>query len=135
MRQMLRWTVQEFESATGRETYGLPMSVTSEDNGGEDPDTTAIIVEVKGVTTLRAQMDDEQVQVFDTVTKDADGNAVPAHSMGKEVFETGRYFVISRIDNPISPERKPAVRLMLENWAKAVNAYYAFGSPFSDDAT
>jgi len=133
MKQMFRWAVQEYESAAGRENYGLPMEVKAEES--EEGEVTAIVVDVKGVTTLRAQMDDEEVQVFDTVSKDKEGNAIPAHSMGKTVYEQGRYFVISRIDTPIEADRKPTVRAMLENFGGAVNAYYAFGSPFSTDET
>ena len=85
MKQMFRWAVQEYESAAGRENYGLPMEVKAEES--EEGEVTAIVVDVKGVTTLRAQMDDEEVQVFDTVSKDKEGNAIPAHSMGKTVYE------------------------------------------------
>ena len=138
MKQMYRWATSEFEQG-GVKSYGKRMVVDCI-NEGENGDTNGILVRVFDfrdgkeveIAQLIAQMDDEKVQVWDTIVPTKEGGIEKMNKDGKDKFIDGRFFIISR-PLPADESANSALKAMIKRLMLAINAYYSFGSPFAEE--
>ncbi len=138
VKQMYRWCSSEYEQG-GLSAYGKRMSVECI-NELADGDTNGVLVRIYDfkdgkeveIGQLIAQMDDEKVQTWDTIVPTKEGGIEKLNRDGKDHFIEGRFFVISR-PLPADESSNPALKKMIKRLTLAINAYYSFGSPFSED--
>lgn len=138
VKQMFRWCTSEFEEG-GVARYGKRMSVECV-NGMENGDTNGVMVRLYDfrdgkeveIAQLIAQMDDEKVQVWDTIIPTKEGGIEKLNRDGKDKFIDGRFFIVSR-PLPADETANAALKAMIKRLMLAINAYYSFGSPFAED--
>jgi len=138
VKQMFRWCTSEFEEG-GVARYGKRMSVECV-NEMENGDTNGVMVRLYDfrdgkeveIAQLIAQMDDEKVQVWDTIVPTKEGGIEKMNRDGKDKFIDGRFFVVSR-PLPADETANAALKAMIKRLMLAINAYYSFGSPFAED--
>ena len=138
VKQMYRWATSEFEEG-GVARYGKRMAVDCV-NEGPNGDTNGVRVrlfdfrdgkEVE-IAQMIAKMDDEKVQVWDTIIPTKDGGIEKLNRDGKDKFIDGRFFVVTR-PLPADETSNPALKAMIKRLMLAINAYYSFGSPFAEE--
>jgi hypothetical protein len=109
-------------------------------NEMENGDTNGVMVRLYDfrdgkeveIAQLIAQMDDEKVQVWDTIVPTKEGGIEKMNRDGKDKFIDGRFFVVSR-PLPADETANAALKAMIKRLMLAINAYYSFGSPFAED--
>ena len=137
VKQMYRWCTSEFEEG-GVATYGKRMSVECV-NEMENGDTNGVMVRLYDfrdgkeveIAQLIAQMDDEKVQVWDTIIPTKEGGIEKLNRDGKDKFIDGRFFIVSR-PLPADETANAALKAMIKRLMLAINASYSFGSPFAE---
>ena len=138
VKQMFRWAASEFEEG-GLSRYGKRMTVECI-NGLADGNTNGVLVRLYDfrdgteveIAQLIAKMDDEKVQVWDTIVPTKDGGIEKMNRDGKDKFIDGRFFVVSR-PLPADETANSALKAMIKRLMLAINAYYSFGSPFAEE--
>lgn len=79
-------------------------------------------------------MDEEVVSGFDMVGMDKDGFPVLQTMDGEEKTVKGKYFLVRRNKaTPVPTDFVEPTKAMLTDMMEAVNKYYSFGSPFSEE--
>lgn len=79
-------------------------------------------------------MDDEEVGGFDMVGMDKDGFPLLQTMDGEAKVVKGKYFLIRRDKStPVPADFVEPTKMMLTEMMEAVNKYYSFGSPFSEE--
>mmetsp|Transcript_20021 Transcript_20021/g.65241 ORF Transcript_20021/g.65241 Transcript_20021/m.65241 type:complete len:200 (+) Transcript_20021:3-602(+) len=145
LKQMYRFCQVEFEEY-GMNKYGFPMAIEPIDiireEDGEEVSIGMVVTvndydEDGGLTqalTLELQMDDEVIDVFDTVVQDYEtGEISGANRDGKEKTTTGKCFMVRRVRYPTDEKFLPVLKSMLTVIMEAVNKFYSLGSVFSED--
>ena len=84
------------------------------------------------VAQLICEMDQETVQVYDTIIPTKDGSIERMNKSGKDEFIEGKFFVLKR-PLPANESANPTLKVMIKQLTMAINKYYAFGSPFSEE--
>jgi len=138
VKQMYRWCASEYEQG-GLSSYGKRMSVECV-NEMKDGNTNGVMVRIYDykdgkeveIGSMIAQMDEEKVQTWDTIVPTKDGGIEKLNRDGKDKFIEGRFFVVSR-PLPADETANPALKKMIKRLTLAINAYYSFGSPFSEE--
>ena len=138
VKQMYRWATSEFEEG-GLSRYGKRMTVECV-NELADGNTNGVLVRLYDfrdgteveIAQLIAKMDDEKVQVWDTIVPTKDGGIEKMNRDGKDKFIDGRFFVVSR-PLPADETANSALKAMIKRLMLAINAYYSFGSPFAEE--
>lgn len=142
VKQMYRWADMTFTDG-GLATFGKRMTLEAinENQAGE---TNGYLISVydfkdgeeKVVAELICQMDSTMVQTYDTIlppTKPGDTEGIKKmNRSGKDEFIEGEFFVISR-KLPTDESVGSVLKVMIKRMMSAINAYYAFGSPFSEE--
>ena len=79
-------------------------------------------------------MDEEVVGGFDMVGMDKDGFPVLQTMDGESKTVKGKYFLVRRDKTtPVPEDFVQPTKLLLSEMMEAVNKYYSFGSPFSEE--
>ena len=93
--------------------------------------------EEKVVAELICQMDNTKVQTYDMILPSMEpgeeGGIKKMNRSGKDEFIEGQFFVISR-KLPTDESVGKVLKAMIKRMMSAINAYYAFGSPFSEES-
>eukprot|EP00746_Dinoflagellata_sp_MGD_P003814 gnl/MRDRNA2_/MRDRNA2_107393_c0_seq1.p1 gnl/MRDRNA2_/MRDRNA2_107393_c0~~gnl/MRDRNA2_/MRDRNA2_107393_c0_seq1.p1 ORF type:complete len:268 (+),score=39.43 gnl/MRDRNA2_/MRDRNA2_107393_c0_seq1:72-875(+) len=135
MDQMAQWAAIE-AGEQGKSKFGLPMKV--ERTYKEVGDATVLwgfIVTLMRdratVCDLHFTFDDEILIKYQFLTKDKDGMPQPG---GRKEEILGKNLEIWKTDdNPVTPNDKEVIKALLTAASLAINAYYAFGSVWSED--
>ena len=143
VKQMYRWADMTYTDG-GLATFGkrMTMEALNESNAG---DTNGYLISVydfkdgeeKVVAELICQMDNTQVQTYDMILPSMEpgeeGGIKKMNRSGKDEFIEGQFFVISR-KLPTDESVGKVLKAMIKRMMSAINAYYAFGSPFSEES-
>ena len=79
-------------------------------------------------------MDDEVMAGYDMVGMDKDGFPVLQTMDGEEKNVKGKYFLVRRDKStPVPEDFVVPTKQLLSEMMEAVNKYYSFGSPFSEE--
>ena len=117
----------------------MEVEVINESNAGETNGFLVKLFDFKGgkeevIAEVVCQMDNNMVQTWDTIIPpmQQDEEIKKTNRSGKDEFIEGKFFTISR-KLPTDEEAGSVLKKMIKRMMSAINAYYAFGSPFSDD--
>ena len=120
----------------------MTMEALNESNAG---DTNGYLISVydfkdgeeKVVAELICQMDNTKVQTYDMILPSMEpgeeGGIKKMNRSGKDEFVEGQFFVIYR-KLPTDESVGKVLKAMIKRMMSAINAYYAFGSPFSEES-
>ena len=142
VKQMYRWADMTY-TAGGLATFGKRMEISAinENQAGETNGYLISVFDFKDgeeqvVAELICQMDQTLIQTYDTIlppSKPGDIEGIKKmNRSGKDEFIEGEFFVISR-KLPTDETVGSVLKVMIKRMMSAINAYYAFGSPFSEE--
>lgn len=142
VKQMYRWADMTYTDG-GLATFGKRMSIEAinENQAGETNGYLINVYDFKDgeeqvVAELVCCMDNTMVETFDTVmppTKPGDVAGIQKYNRnGKKAYVEGEFFLISR-KLPTDESVGSVLKVVIKRMMSAINAYYAFGSPFSEE--
>ena len=142
VKQMYRWADMTYTDG-GLATFGKRMEISAinENQAGETNGYLISVFDFKDgeeqvVAELICQMDQTLIQTYDTIlppSKPGDIEGIKKmNRSGKDEFIEGEFFVISR-KLPTDETVGSVLKVMIKRMMSASNAYYAFGSPFSEE--
>ena len=142
VKQMYRWADMTYTDG-GLATFGKRMEISAinENQAGETNGYLISVFDFKDgeeqvVAELICQMDQTLIQTYDTIlppSKPGDIEGIKKmNRSGKDEFIEGEFFVISR-KLPTDETVGSVLKVMIKRMMSAINAYYAFGSPFSEE--